>query len=115
MTGSAHLNLTLGGLVIAGGITGYVKKGSKISLIAGIGIGSLLLGSGYLIAKTDRVFEGHVVGLTSTGVMAVAMGHRYMTTGKFMPAGLVATLGIIGCAYNINKAIEWAPTSSKSA
>jgi uncharacterized membrane protein (UPF0136 family) len=109
MTGSAHTNLTLGGLVMVGGVVGYVKKGSKASLIAGIGIGSMLLGSGYLIAKTDKVFEGHVLGVTATGIMTIAMGHRFIGTGKFMPAGVVATLGALGCAYNIRKAIEWAP------
>ena len=30
--------------------------------------------------------------------------------GKFMPAGIVATLGAVGLAYNVNKAIEWAPS-----
>jgi len=108
--GSAHLNLSLGGAVILGGAAGYLRKGSKASLISGVALGSLLLGSGYLIAKTDNVYEGHALATGTTGVMALAMGQRYFSTGKFMPAGLVAIVGAVACAYNLNKAIEWAPT-----
>jgi uncharacterized membrane protein (UPF0136 family) len=111
--GSAHVNLSLGGLVIVGGCMGYMRKGSKVSLVAGVTIGSLLLTSGYLIAKTDRVFEGHCLAVGSSGVMALAMGPRYLSgSAKFMPAGLVAVLGATACAYNVAKAMEWAPSSS---
>lgn len=115
--GSAHANLTLGGLVILGGCMGYVRKGSKASLIAGVSIGSLLLTSGYLIAKTDSVYEGHVLAASSAGIMGLAMGQRYlqqMPNAKFMPTGMVMVLGVAGCAYNVAKAIEWAPTSSST-
>jgi uncharacterized membrane protein (UPF0136 family) len=95
--GSAHLNLSLGGMVIVGGAMGYVKKGSKVSLIAGVTLGSLLMGSGYIIAKTDSVYEGHLLATATSGLMAVAMGHRFVKTGKFMPAGLVAVLGAAAC------------------
>jgi uncharacterized membrane protein (UPF0136 family) len=108
--GSAHLNLTLGGLVMAGGAVGYMKKGSKASLLAGMAFGSMFLGAGYVIAKTDYVYEGHVVATTASGVMAFAMGQRYLKTYKFMPAGLVAAMGAGACAYNYTKAVEWAPS-----
>ena len=110
--GGAHLNLSLGGLVILGGVMGYVRKGSTPSLVAGVSIGSLLLGSGYMVAKTDKVFEGFALGTVSSTVLAVGMGQRYLSTGKFMPAGVVALLGAAGAAYNINKALEWAPSKS---
>jgi uncharacterized membrane protein (UPF0136 family) len=113
--GGAHLNLTLGGLVTVGGIIGYVKKGSVPSLVAGIGIGSMLLGSGYLIAKTDKVFEGFALGSTSSALLAIGMGQRYVATSKMMPAGVVSILGIAGLAYNVNKAIEWYPSSSSKS
>lgn len=90
---------------------GYFKKGSQMSLIAGLTFGSLLLGSGYLIAS-DREYQGHLLSSGTSGVMALGMGHRFVSTGKFMPAGLVAFLGAACCAYNANKALEWAPTKS---
>lgn len=88
---------------------GYLKKGSKASAIAGFGLGSLLLGSGYLIAKTDNIYEGHCLAAGASGVMGLAMGQRYLSTRKFMPAGIVAVLGAAACAYNVTKAMEWAP------
>jgi uncharacterized membrane protein (UPF0136 family) len=111
--GSAHVNLSLGGLVLVGGAYGYLKKGSAPSLVAGLTIGSLLMGSGYLIAATDHIYEAHCLATATSGVMALAMGGRFVSTGKFMPAGLVATLGAIGCAYNLNKALEWAPAKKE--
>ena len=112
--GSAHPNLGLGVLTIAGGAFGYARKGSTASLVAGVGLGSLLLTSGYLISTRETPFEGHVLASLTSGVMAVAMGQRYMATGKLMPAGLVAGLGVAALAFNVNKAMEWAPSSSKS-
>lgn len=111
--GSAHINLSLGGLVMAGGLVGYLKKGSHISLVSGITVGSLLLGSGYLIAKTEHVYEGHVLATTTSSVLALAMGHRFVTTSKFMPAGFMAVLGAAACAYNFHKSREWAPAKEE--
>ena len=110
--GSAHMNMSLGGLVTIGGAMGYLKKGSQMSLLAGLTFGSLLLGSGYLIAN-DQEYNGHVLGGGSSGLMALGMGQRFASTGKFMPAGLVAVLGAACCAYNAHKAMEWAPATEK--
>lgn len=110
--GSAHANLGLGSLVIVGGAVGYLKKGSVPSIAAGGVFGSLLLGSGYMIAKTDNIYEGHALASGTSGIMAIAMAQRYFKTGKFMPAGLIAVLGAAAAAYNFNKAGEWAPSKS---
>lgn len=90
---------------------GYFKKGSSMSLLAGITFGSLLVGSGVLISKNEA-FQGHSLAAGVTGAMTVAMGHRFIKTGKFMPAGLVASVGAVGLAYNVKKAIEWMPDKS---
>jgi uncharacterized membrane protein (UPF0136 family) len=109
--GSAHLNFSLGGLVAVGGAVGYFKKGSVPSLAAGLAFGGLLIGSGVLITK-GKSFQGHALASGVTGLMTLAMGQRFLSTGKFMPAGVVASLGAVGLAYNINKAIEWMPDKS---
>ena len=106
--GSAHLNFTLGGLVTVGGCMGYFKKGSTMSLVAGLSFGGLLIGSGMLISKGES-YKGHALASGVTGLMTIAMGQRFLSTGKFMPAGMVASLGAIGLAYNIQKTIEWMP------
>lgn len=107
--GSAHMNFSVGGLVIVGGAIGYLKRGSKVSLLAGLTFGSMLVGSGIMISG-DKQYEGHALATGASGIMALAMGQRFMSTGKFMPAGLVATLGAACCAYNLKKAMEWAPS-----
>ena len=81
-----------------------------MSLVAGLGIGTLFLGSGYLIAKTDRVFEGHALATCTATVLTAAMGQRLVTTGKVMPAGILTLLGLVALGYNGNKAMEWAPS-----
>lgn len=113
--GSAHVNLSLGGLVMVGGAMGYVRKGSTPSLIAGLTFGSLLLGSGYMIAfSDDSQYQGHLLATGTSGLMALGMGSRFIKTQKFMPAGLIAVLGAGACAYNYNKSIEWAPVADNA-
>ena len=91
-----------------GGAMGYFKKGSTMSLVAGLSFGSLLIGSGILITKGEN-YKGHALASGVTGLMTIAMGQRFLSSGKFMPAGMVTTLGAIGLAYNIQKTLEWMP------
>jgi uncharacterized membrane protein (UPF0136 family) len=107
--GSAHLNLSLGALCILGGAMGYVRKGSSASLIGGLAFGSLLVGSGMMIAGESQ-YQGHMLATGTSGIMAAGMGYRFFQTGKFMPSGLLAALGAVCCAYNMNKGLEWAPS-----
>mmetsp|Transcript_27061 Transcript_27061/g.39985 ORF Transcript_27061/g.39985 Transcript_27061/m.39985 type:complete len:116 (-) Transcript_27061:49-396(-) len=107
--GSAHLNFSFGGLAILGGAAGYFRKGSTVSLIAGLTCGSLLLGSGYMICN-DREHHGHMLAAGTSGFMAIGMGQRFLKTSKFMPAGLVASLSVAAAAYNFKKGREWAPS-----
>jgi uncharacterized membrane protein (UPF0136 family) len=51
--GSSHLSYTLGILSAVGGLSGFIKTGSKPSLIAGLGIGSLYIYGGHLINVGD--------------------------------------------------------------
>ena len=91
-----------------GGAMGYAKKGSTASLVAGLTFGGLLVGSGVLITQGE-LYKGHALASGVTGTMALAMGKRYMSSGKFMPAGLVCSLGVVGLAYNAKKTMEWMP------
>ena len=43
----------------------------------------------------------------TSSLMGLGMGSRFMKTGKFMPAGIVAALGVVSAAYHAKKAIEW--------
>ena len=109
--GSAHLNFTLGGLCAIGGVVGYAKKKSTPSLAAGLAFGGLLVGSGVLISRNEA-FEGHALASGTTGAMVLATGRRFASTGRFVPAGMVAALGAVGFAYNVKKTLEWMPDKS---
>ena len=108
LPGPVHLNSALGALTATGGAMGYFKKGSVPSLMAGSICGTLLIGSGVLITKNEP-FQGHALASGVIGFMTISMGQRFISTGKFMPAGLVATIGSAGLAYNIRKTVELMP------
>lgn len=83
-------------LLIVGGITGKVKTGSTVSVIAGTasGIAALIA---FWVSRTDPaqgLLIGMMVSLLLTGVF---MG-RFIRTRKFMPAGIVLILSIVVAA-----------------
>ena len=101
--GSAHLNLTMGGLVGLGGIMGYIKAKSVPSLVAGVGVGALFAGSGYLI-KEGQNTNGHGLASITSLALIGGMAPRAMKGG--MAAGVVA-LGVGSLVYNAKKTMDW--------
>jgi uncharacterized membrane protein (UPF0136 family) len=106
MGGSAHLNYAAGGFVCVGGFAGYMKSASTASLAGGLGAGLPLLCAGYLITSGSD-FEGHALGCASGSVLAGGMGSRFLRSGKFMPAGMVASVALLTAIYNGKKANDW--------
>ncbi|KAL7531414.1 hypothetical protein ACHAWF_003761 [Thalassiosira exigua] len=104
--GSAHPAFGFGAITIAGGLLGYVRKGSKPSLGAGIVCGGLLVASGVMISG-DSQYAGHSLAAGTSALMTLGMGHRLLKTGKFMPAGVVSVLAAASMGYHVKKAIEW--------
>ncbi len=80
-------------LVIAGGVIGFVKAGSRPSLIAGVLGGLALLTAGWGIRR------GQVWGLQAALVLTLALlvffTARYARTRAFMPGGLMAILSLL--------------------
>ena len=75
MGGSAHLSYTLSGISAASGVYGYVKGGSKMSLVGGSGLAGMFLLSGVMITQgKDR--DGHLVAAGTSAVMMSIMGKR---------------------------------------
>ena len=83
-----------GALTIAGGVMGYVKANSTISLVAGAIAGILLLLAGYL--TSERQMTGLVVGLITSLLLAGQFIPKFVKTGKAMPAGMMSVLSAIG-------------------
>ncbi|XP_054711816.1 transmembrane protein 14C-like [Uloborus diversus] len=75
--------------VAAGGIVGYVKAGSVPSLCAGVAFGSILAYGAYQTSIDENNFLLSLVASTTLGTIMVI---RFYNSGKFMPAGLIATL-----------------------
>lgn len=78
--------------VATGGVIGYVKAGSTVSLLMGLLFGGL---SGFGAYQTSQDPGNFWILLASSGFLGGLMGYRSFNSGKFMPAGLVATLSIL--------------------
>ena len=74
--GSAHPAFGFGAVTIAGGLLGYVSKGSKPSLGAGLVCGGLLIASGMMISGDDSQYGGHSLAAGTSALMTLGMGHR---------------------------------------
>ena len=95
---TALLNTGVGGLVLAGGIAGFLRKGSKASLIAGSSFGGILLTSAGLI--WNKKPWGYKLASVASLLLSIVMGKKYFASGVYMPAGLIATMGVIAFVYN---------------
>jgi uncharacterized membrane protein (UPF0136 family) len=92
--------LVFGVLTIGGGVMGFVKAKSRASLIAGTISGGLLIFAGvvYFAASPSRLHvQIHlVIGLVVSLALSGRFVGAYRKSGKVMPAGLMALLGIVG-------------------
>ena len=83
-----------GALTIAGGVVGYVKAKSRASIVAGSLFGVLLIVAGYLTGSGGRL--GLALGLGLSAMLAARFSKAFRSSGKVMPAGLMAALGLVG-------------------
>ncbi|KAM4729692.1 transmembrane protein 14A [Anableps anableps] len=78
--------------IIFGGFMGYKRKGSVISLMAGLVFGGLSAYGAYNFSNNPKDV---LVSLASYGLLAVIMGIRYKKSGKLMPAGIMTGLSLL--------------------
>ncbi|ROI16405.1 Transmembrane protein 14C [Anabarilius grahami] len=74
-------------LITIGGIVGYVKAGSFMSLVAGLMFGIAAFVGAYQMSKNDKNIW---VSMGTTGSLTALMGVRFLSSWKMMPAGLMA-------------------------
>jgi uncharacterized membrane protein (UPF0136 family) len=86
--------IVFGFLTIAGGVLGYVKAGSTVSIIAGAIAGLLLLAAAFLLPGHHAA--GLLIALIVSLLLAGQFIPKFMRTGKMMPAGLMSALSVIG-------------------
>jgi uncharacterized membrane protein (UPF0136 family) len=94
--------LVFGVLTIAGGIVGYVKAGSTISMIAGSVTGILLIVAGIVLPEHRALGLG--LGLVVSLLLAGQFIPKLVRTGRFMPAGVMSILSVIGI---ITAVVAW--------
>lgn len=91
--------LAYGILAIVGGIIGYTKVGSKISLISGSISGLLLIISG--IIQLIGINWGLIFSIVITTILVITFIIRLVKTRKMMPAGLMILTGIAAVAVMV--------------
>jgi uncharacterized membrane protein (UPF0136 family) len=79
-------------LLVAGGLAGYLKAGSKASLIASVSFAAALT-----LCAVGIVFQPHVADII-LAVLLVFFGFRLTKSKKFMPNGVMLVLTIAALA-----------------
>ncbi|KAK2188550.1 hypothetical protein NP493_129g04048 [Ridgeia piscesae] len=87
-----YLGFGYAAAVAVGGIVGYARAGSVISLVMGLLFGSLSAVGSYQTSRDPKDFW--LLLVTSATLMSI-MGYRSINAGKFMPSGLVASLSLM--------------------
>ncbi|XP_077468988.1 transmembrane protein 14A [Stigmatopora argus] len=78
--------------ILLGGYMGYKRKGSVMSLMAGLVFGGLSFYGAYNISNKPADIK---VLLFASGLLSVVMGTRYKKSGKLMPAGMMTILSLL--------------------
>lgn len=92
--------LLFGVLTILGGVIGFVKAGSRASLIAGGVSGVLILVAAWLMMNRNAL-AGVFLGLAISLVLEARFLPAFIKTKKPMPAGMMAVLSMIGVVLSI--------------
>ena len=91
--------LVFGVLTIVGGIIGYVKAGSAISLVAGAITGILLIVAGWILPQHREL--GLTLGLLTSAILAGQFIPRVLRTRRLVPAGVMSVLSVAGIVIAI--------------
>ena len=90
---SATLVLIYGALLVLGGVMGFIKAGSLISLIFGTVFGGAVLLSAWGMFKKKR--EAIYAALILAFAIDALFTYRMMETGKLFPAGVICILSLV--------------------
>jgi uncharacterized membrane protein (UPF0136 family) len=94
-------SLGYGILAMVGGIIGYIRSASNVSLFSGCISGVLLLFAAYL--QFQGIIWGFILAGVVTAVLVVVFALRLAKTRKFMPAGLMLFFGVLTLAVMVNQ------------
>ena len=83
--------------ILAGGLMGYWKAGSKASLIAGVA-SSVMLAAAFWMAQKNGV-TGLWIAAGVAGLLSVVFLMRFLKTRAIMPAGMMLAVSLIAAGY----------------
>ncbi|KAJ2848402.1 Transmembrane protein 14C [Coemansia brasiliensis] len=83
-----YLGLAFAALIAVGGAIGYFKSNSVASLVSGLVFGALISLSAQLAAGNSRSYSLLPAGMCL--ILFLVMAGRFISSKKFMPAGMVA-------------------------
>ena len=89
-------------LTIAGGIIGYVKARSVVSIVAGVITGLLLIAAAYVLP--DRRELGLGVAFVTSLLLALQFFPRVLRTRRMVPGGIMLLLSVAGIVI---AAVTW--------
>lgn len=91
--------LVFGILTIVGGVIGYLKAGSVVSVIAGAITGILLLVAAWMLPLHREI--ALTLALLTSAVLAGQFIPRVFRTRRLVPAGVMSLLSVIGIVVAI--------------
>ena len=94
---SIILILVYATIVFAGGLIGYLKAGSKPSLIAGAVSGALLAGTAWF--SWNNEVRALCMAAVIAGLLSLVFLMRFLKTRSFMPSGMMLLLSLAATAY----------------
>ena len=101
MNSSIIAALTYGILAMIGGIIGYIKANSQVSLFSGIISGLLLILAAYFQIQGQA--WALILAVLVTGILVIFFALRLAKTRKFMPAGLMVILGVLALTLMVHQ------------
>lgn len=96
---TAIVILIYGVITLVGGIMGYVKAQSGMSLLTGGVSGLILIIAAYLIHSGN--FAGIYISLLISLGLSIFFGIRFSQSWSLMPAGLMLFLSLIALGFSI--------------
>jgi uncharacterized membrane protein (UPF0136 family) len=105
---SFHTALTSGVLTLSTGVYGYMKTGSRPSLLGGLSLASAFLSSAFLLKRTDYQVTGHSIA-AAAGTLSLILGVKRMNlkTGLRVGPSVLLLVGVLNVPYQYLKVLEW--------
>jgi uncharacterized membrane protein (UPF0136 family) len=86
-------------LTIAGGIMGYVKARSVISIVAGLITGLLLMAAAYILSERRELGLG--IAFFTSLLLALQFIPRVLRTRRLVPGGIMSLLSVVGMLFAV--------------